>query len=1056
MTQPTRPYDALYDNTFTVAGPRDHYRQQTLGGGFNIERAPIYNNFFSELPHYPPSTLRLKNGDRLPAFIDRNFHQPSHDPADLQQRSDALAVSGNQRPKYFRRPLLAAAEIHVKQAPLPPLPQYQDLNATAPAAMAGSGGPEPRSKTIGTQSDYRENEAQTAPWEPGYILPEQPTIKQQALSKRFHSDGPEVLHLRDMAFADGLPAGLQEVTRIDKMRAKRAFEATLPPIDDAARLPLRQKMIEEWEAREWEEREQEILDIQERRLALLDNALQVREEELDEDHRQRVEERKKATLAARAGRFADVQATRIKTMRQLIENRKYVEKHRKLHKPTIVERYANFGSGTYAPLQREGRFPESKPMGQEIETEGYEPASLKGLLELEAFLPTRLLNPKMTAPKRPDRLDYSQRKEAAIQHDLKTINDLLDMSKATAGRGFGDCWPAPLQEDSIGGPGLGNSGSLKRASSSSLSKSGGQSLAPASAGGVGAGPLLPPAASGGAATGGAGGAASPPRRVMRAVERPATPELPVPPALSQPQQAALVLLQRLLRGRAAQNIMYEGRLRRQELIDELRLSERLSADGAQLDGKFIRRPEARDAATLRLDALLGSTVSEVCAVLSEADPSKREVLIAALDTSHAHAAAAATAASTDFSAEHSSTSSLPPAPPPAPSLQEAALNLEALGISREQAEEAATRIQAAFHGHQARKEVAAMRARGAMLRRIMADGDEGKVIKCQAAVRGYLDRKHVREIRESQAAAGDHAGAAAPKAQEGVAEVDKEEGEEAEERQRRSDFMFDPSSYSSEQVAAATRIQAVMRQRFAQRRIALIHADKASGGVQAEATTAGDNETPPPPPPPPPQLNPEYTVEQEVAVIKIQAARRGYLARRRIAELRTEQQPTAAEGAGPRRPTVIGRQDDVGLPNGFGGEYGATEAEKAAAEAGVDDAGANTNDGDALWPKVHDLPGFVLTPAAPSGDKIEPLPEMTPRQVEAEASLMGGSAEDGVVPAAAEAMPEDGPSLAVGSSDSGDGDEPQLKPSVVTNGDDEAVAAGVQDAEGDEEAGERE
>ncbi|GIL83565.1 hypothetical protein Vretifemale_12354, partial [Volvox reticuliferus] len=474
MTQPTRPYDALYDNTFTVAGPRDHYRQQTLGGGFNIERAPIYNNFFSELPHYPPSTLRLKNGDRLPAFIDRNFHQPSHDPADLQQRSDAMAVNGNQRPKYFRRPLLAAAEIHVKQAPLPPLPQYQDLNATAPAAMAGGGGPEPRSKTIGTQSDYRENEAQTAPWEPGYVLPEQPTVKQQALSKRFHSDGPEVLHLRDMAFADGLPAGLQEVTRIDKMRAKRAFEATLPPIDDAARLPLRQKMIEEWEAREWEEREQEILDIQERRLALLDNALQVREEELDEAHRQRVEERKKATLAARAGRFADVQATRIKTMRQLIENRKYVEKHRKLHKPTIVERYANFGSGTYAPLQREGRFPESKPMGQEIETEGYEPASLKGLLELEAFLPARLLNPKTTAPKRPDRLDYSQRKEAAIQHDLKTINDLLDVSKATAGRGFGDCWPAPLQEDSIGGPGLGNSGSLKRASSSSLSKSGGQ------------------------------------------------------------------------------------------------------------------------------------------------------------------------------------------------------------------------------------------------------------------------------------------------------------------------------------------------------------------------------------------------------------------------------------------------------------------------------------------------------------------------------------------------------------------------------------------------------
>ncbi|GIL83566.1 hypothetical protein Vretifemale_12354, partial [Volvox reticuliferus] len=536
------------------------------------------------------------------------------------------------------------------------------------------------------------------------------------------------------------------------------------------------------------------------------------------------------------------------------------------------------------------------------------------------------------------------------------------------------------------------------------------------------------------------------------VERPATPELPVPPALSQPQQAALVLLQRLLRGRAAQNIMYEGRVRRQELIDELRLSERLGADGAQLDGKFIRRPEARDAATLRLDALLGSTVSEVCAVLSEADPSKREVLIAALDTSHAHAAAAAAVAPTELStaasitaaaAERSSTSSLPSVPPPAPSLQEAALNLEALGITREQAEEAATRIQAAFHGYHARKEVAAMRARGAMLRRIMADGDEGKVIKCQAAVRGYLDRKHVRAMRASPVAG--HAAAVAPKEDEGREGLEK--GEEQEERQRQSDFVFDPSSYDSEQVAAATRIQAVMRQRFAQRRVAVLRAAKVSEAVQAEAITADDNETLPPP-----QLNPEFTVEQQVAVIKIQAARRGYLARRRVAEMRLEQQTAAAEGAEPRRPKAIGRQGDVEPSDGIGGEL-AEEAETAAAEAAGEDA---------VWPKLQNLPGFVLTPAAPSGGTIEPLPELATAGTEAEASLMGGSAEDGVVPAVApaEAMPEEEPSLAVGSSGGGDGDEPRTEASVVANGDDEAVAAqdgeeaGGGEGEGEERQGE--
>ncbi len=85
---------------------------------------------------------------------------------------------------------------------------------------------------------------------------------------------------------------------------------------------------------------------------------QAREEEIEEANNKRVEERKTHMLQQKAPQFAAIQANRIKTMRQLIEARKYVERHRKLIKPTIVEKYANFGSTTYAPVQREGRFPE--------------------------------------------------------------------------------------------------------------------------------------------------------------------------------------------------------------------------------------------------------------------------------------------------------------------------------------------------------------------------------------------------------------------------------------------------------------------------------------------------------------------------------------------------------------------------------------------------------------------------------------------------------------------------------------------------------------------------
>lgn len=64
--------------------------------------------------------------------------------------------------------------------------------------------------------------------------------------------------------------------RLEKLRAKHAFEASLPAVDDVARLPERQAMIEAWEVQEWMEREEEIKGVQEERLSLLTQALQVR------------------------------------------------------------------------------------------------------------------------------------------------------------------------------------------------------------------------------------------------------------------------------------------------------------------------------------------------------------------------------------------------------------------------------------------------------------------------------------------------------------------------------------------------------------------------------------------------------------------------------------------------------------------------------------------------------------------------------------------------------------------------------------------------------------
>ena len=56
----------------------------------------------------------------------------------------------------------------------------------------------------------------------------------------------------------GLPAGLAEVEMIERARAKRAWEATLPPLNDMSQLEKRRKMMDDMERREWALRESEI------------------------------------------------------------------------------------------------------------------------------------------------------------------------------------------------------------------------------------------------------------------------------------------------------------------------------------------------------------------------------------------------------------------------------------------------------------------------------------------------------------------------------------------------------------------------------------------------------------------------------------------------------------------------------------------------------------------------------------------------------------------------------------------------------------------------------
>lgn len=65
------------------------------------------------------------------------------------------------------------------------------------------------------------------------------------------------------------------------------------------------------------------------------------------------------------------------------------------YKPDIIDRYSRYSSGVYAPLQREGRFPDTRPLDQRIDTGPYQPSTYSELLELEASLPQRHLMAKV-------------------------------------------------------------------------------------------------------------------------------------------------------------------------------------------------------------------------------------------------------------------------------------------------------------------------------------------------------------------------------------------------------------------------------------------------------------------------------------------------------------------------------------------------------------------------------------------------------------------------------------------------------------------------------------
>jgi len=410
---------------------------------------------------------------------------------------DERIISGQSRYKYFRRPIIPFMNAQPPEVLFAPVEQ----EAMAPLELPMPE-PEPLTKTVECQSDFRESETQTDPFTPAYVVPPD-------------APEPEVLTLTALTYGAGLPAGLNEVKMIERARQKRDFEASLPPMTDEVSLTLRRKMMGEQELRDWNVREEQILELQQEKLGVFDAGLRKRAAARESHWDERIEHMRQIKLTEKDKEISQIQRRRIKALRKLSEARKHVEANKDPR--DVVSEYAEYGSEVYAPLTRNGFITRDK-MAHLYETRPAQLQSLDGLLELEASLPAKLLEPShVKRPMKERPKDYAERKEHKMFAQLERTDAALKAAKQAR--------PSEKEQKDA---------------------------------------LLAA------------------YRDTKPVERPPTPQV-MPPEHQEQVEVACILLQRLLRGRAVQNLMYEGKERRLELIRELRVEEAVPDDEDTLE-----------------------------------------------------------------------------------------------------------------------------------------------------------------------------------------------------------------------------------------------------------------------------------------------------------------------------------------------------------------------------------------------------------------------------------------------------------------------------------------
>ncbi|CAF0910928.1 unnamed protein product [Adineta steineri] len=510
--QPARIHDYLYDPLCTLSGVRDHARATFVAktGTEQVQAVPVYQHLFSDLRQYPRFAYRLQSRDPVPTHVSRQWlgqaeaHRDQIALSRLFTGNDAFVVpprtydhvdvGGRERSKFFRKPLIPFME---SVQPLLVLDTGRSGTGTF-VDMAGHPGTgllspgksmmssiQPATRTQAIQTDYMEREAQTDPYTPEYVVKP--------------GEQPEVLTLATLMYKKGLPAGLAEVEMIERARAKRQWEASLPPLDDPQQWEKRFKMMSDMERHEWLLRENEIEKLQNLRIELLEKMLKDNETRRHDGAIERINRQWSKKQIQREEFVKTNRLHYLRAIRGLLKKRSQIET--KYIKNDIIRDYTKFESAAYGPLTRNGYFPDKLTDKYLVKSRFLD--TYTGLLELESTLPSNALKIRLPEPKR-----LATTKDGHLKRHFRRERDLTNIFKDIAAEKEKKLEePKPLRF------------------------------------------LV---------------------KVEKPIPRPPTPSVDVPNPEDEEREKSIIYLQKLLRGRATQNMMYKNKEERIELIEEMR------------------------------------------------------------------------------------------------------------------------------------------------------------------------------------------------------------------------------------------------------------------------------------------------------------------------------------------------------------------------------------------------------------------------------------------------------------------------------------------------------